>query len=104
MISLTDIMMNSRKYKFALAGLIILLSLFWVSVESFHVESDMRFNEKCPVCIFQKSVSLFFAVTMALLTWISLFVVISKVPSESFSLVVDQFFFVPGQRAPPISY
>lgn len=97
-------MLNSRKFRFVLTGLVVLLSLFWISSENFHVESDMHFNEKCPVCIFQKSVSLFFAVTMALLTWISLFVVISKIPSEAFSLVVTQFIFVPGQRAPPISY
>jgi hypothetical protein len=79
----------------------ILLALFFISFKYFHVETDLKFHSNCPICTFEKTASLFYAITCALLAWISLYTVIARIYIEETERKSPVFRHILGQRAPP---
>lgn len=79
----------------------ILLSLFFITFKYLHVETDLKFHNECPICTFEKTASLFHAITCALLAWISLYIILSKIYVEESERKLSLIRHILGQRAPP---
>jgi hypothetical protein len=93
-----------RKKKFVrllFFSICILLALFFVTFKYLHNEKDLKENDNCPICTFEKTASLFYAIGCALLAWISLYIILSKIYIEKTGRKSTFIRHILGQRAPP---
>ncbi len=81
-----------------------MLVLFLLSYKYLHVEENLEVDDSCPICTFEKTARLFYAVSCALLYWISLYMIFSKIYSRENQHESPGIRHILGQRAPPFTW
>jgi hypothetical protein len=79
----------------------ILLAFFFVTFKYFHIENDLKVHDTCPICTFEKTASLFYAISCTLLAWISLYTILSRIYIEEAHKKLLFIYHILGPRAPP---
>lgn len=94
--------MTKDKYKkYLFIGFLIGISFFLLVFEYFHTEKDFELEENCPICFFENTTALFWALNTFLLIFSSLHLIAFKIYLRESSSKVFFFLHILGQRAPP---
>lgn len=87
--------------KYLFAVLLLAISSFLITFEYFHIENDFKSEEKCPICLFERSATLFLGLNTFLLIFSSLLLVVFKIFPKEIEIKLTIFSQILGQRAPP---
>jgi hypothetical protein len=94
--------MRKNKYsKYLLLSFLIGISFFLLVFEYLHTEKNFEFENKCPICLFERTTTLFWALSAFLLIFRSLHLIVFKIYLRESSSKVSFFSHILGQRAPP---
>ena len=94
--------MAKGKYKkYLFIGSLILISFFLLIFEYLHTDKNLEFENKCPICLFERTTALFWALNAFLLIFSSLHLIVFKIYLRESSSKLSFFSHILGQRAPP---
>lgn len=94
--------MAKGKYtKYLFIGFLISISFFLLVFEYFHTEKDLDLGNNCPICFFERTTALFWALNAFLLIFSSLHLIVFKIYLRESSSKSSFFSHILGQRAPP---
>lgn len=98
-------MISNKKKQFNLMFfcICVVLALFFITFKFLHIEKDLKVSDSCPICTFEKTASLFYAISCAILAWISLYIILSKIYVEENHIKLSFIRHILGQRAPPLA-
>jgi len=95
-----------RKHLFSrllLITLVFLLALFFFVFGFFHVEKDLKTDNACPICRFEKSSTLSLCLNPFILVFSALHIIFFEILTKDRKIKLSYFFHTLGQRAPPLS-
>jgi hypothetical protein len=87
--------------RYLFAVLLLAVSFFLVTFEYFHTEVDFSSENKCPICLFERSATLFWELNTFLLIFSSLLLIIIRIFPKGKEVRRVNFSRILGQRAPP---
>lgn len=88
--------------RIALLALLILMALFLATFEYFHIEKKLEFEEKCPICMFEKTTTLFMGLNIFFTILCFLILVAFKLHFKKNPRPMTLTPQPVGQRAPPL--
>lgn len=94
--------MRKGKYsKYLLLGFLIGISFFLLIFEYLHTEKNLEFENKCPICLFERTTALFWTLNAFLLIFSSIHLIVFKIYLRESPSKLSFFSHILGQRAPP---
>lgn len=87
--------------RYLFAGLLLTISLFLITFAYFHSETDLNVGDNCPICLFERSATFFWALNSFLLIFSSLLLITFKIFPKDNEIKFTFISHILGQRAPP---
>ena len=95
-------MLREKYSRYLLIGCLLLISLFFITSQYFHTEKNLEFDETCPICLFERTATLFWALISFILIFRSLHLIVFKIFLKENKIQFSFFSHILGQRAPPL--
>jgi disulfide bond formation protein DsbB len=95
-------MLKSKYSKYLFTACLLIISLFFITSQYFHTEKSLEFDENCPICIFERTATLFWALITFTLIFSSLHLIVFKIFLKENEIKFSFFSHILGQRAPPL--
>jgi hypothetical protein len=94
-------MIRGKHSKILFTCLLLLIALFFITSEYLHTDNNLDSDDSCPICLFQKTATLFWALNAFLLIFSSLHLIAFKIFLRENDVKLSFTSHILGQRAPP---
>jgi len=94
-------MLKGKYSKYVFIACLVLISLFFIASQYFHTEKNLKFDDTCPICLFERTATLFWALISFILIFSSLHLIVFKIFLKENEFQLSFFSHILGQRAPP---